>query len=87
MDANTIAYLITNVGFAIVVSLICMWYIKKQNEDARQERRELLEDAKQERQELNSQIGNKIDTLTNLICALSVEPDKIKKRSIEEYED
>lgn len=87
MDANTIGYLITNVGFAIVVALCCMYYIREQNKDARTERRELLEEARVERKELNEQMSAKIDALTNLICALSVNKEDVKKINIERNED
>lgn len=78
MDANSIAYLITNVGFAIFVALCCMYYIREQNKDAREERKELLNEAREERKELNAQMSAKIDALTNLVCALSVDADKIQ---------
>lgn len=87
MDTNTIAYLITNVGFAIVVALCCMYYIREQNKDARDERKELLNDAQEERKELNEQISAKIDALTNLMCALSVDRENIKKINVDRSED
>lgn len=87
MDTNTIAYLITNVGFAIVVALCCMYYIREQNKDAREERKELLNEARDERKELNEQMGAKIDALTNLICALNVDVNQYKKMSKEEIEE
>lgn len=78
MDINNLGYLLTNVGFAVVVALMCMYYIREQNKDAREERKELLKEAREERQELNKEVSNKIDALTNLVCALNVVGEKIE---------
>lgn len=67
--------LITNVAFPIATTLICMYYIREQNNDAREERKELLDG-----------MSKKIDALTNLICAVST-PEKISKNEVIDYED
>lgn len=90
MNTDTIAYLITNVGFAIIVALCCMYYIREQNKDAREERKELLKEAREERKELNEEMSAKIDALTNLMCALTVNKEDIQKINVDrsgDYED
>lgn len=67
--------LITNVAFPIATTLICMYYIREQNKDAREERKELLDG-----------MTKKIDALTNLICAINT-PEKISKNEVIDYED
>lgn len=43
MDVQTICTIITTVGFPICVSLICFWYINKQQERHKEETDKLAE--------------------------------------------
>lgn len=57
MDLEMLFNLIGNVIFPIGTTLICMWYIKYQNDTSWKERQNLIDG-----------VNKKIDALTNLIC-------------------
>lgn len=43
MDASTITQLISQIGFPIAVCLICFWYIKKMQDDHKEEMNKMSE--------------------------------------------
>ena len=43
MDVTSITQIITQIGFPIAVCLICFWYIKKMQEDHKEEMNKMAE--------------------------------------------
>lgn len=60
MDINGIKDIIVTVGYPIFTSLVCMWYVREQNKDAREER-----------DKMNKELCEKIETLNSSITKLT----------------
>lgn len=60
MDMNGIKDIIVTVGYPIFTSLVCMWYVREQNKDAREER-----------DKMNKELCEKIETLNESITKLT----------------
>lgn len=83
MDIGTVTSLISSVGFPIACCFVCFWYIKKMNDEHRQEMEKLTikltEINKSETEKLSETIRNNTSVMMKLI-------EKIEKGGTQKWE-
>lgn len=79
MDLASVKDIIVTVGYPIFTSIVCMWYVREQNNDARKER-----------ETVNKELCEKIEMLNDSITKLTALQLSYKERKqvvIDDYGD